>query len=331
MIHHVLFGLIGVLVGMPAVVQADTPAPPRGPDVRLSRFIQDMNSADWRTREEATVELALDRDVTETLITQRLGRAGLTHEQRLRLLRAIETRLLQLPRGALGIRMKIDIVDFQDQDGNRIRGVEILELLPGMPAEAHLRVGDVIMSIEGELIDQSSEVSELIKRHWPGEPIELEIARDLPADAAGLPRRSQRLQVKVNLGSTEQLDSRQTGGRGWNEQRQVLEQKVRRYYDRYAPRARPLLPPEEGVELPKVSDLSIGYDPSMVLQQIIMDRTQLENGAPGSLSRVEFRAKWEGFARDITLLIETSEFDDESRQIFERLRSRVLELADLED
>ena len=227
----------------------DSPAPPSAPEPtaspeqRLAQFIRDMDSPDWRTRDAATIGLARDRKIVVERVTRRLDRHGLSLEQRLRLLRALETRLLLLPRGALGIRMRSEIVEFRNQNGEQIRGVEITELLPGMPAEEHLRVGDIIMSIGGERLDVASEVSSLIKQHWPGEVIELEIARDQPADHAGLPRRSTRLHLSMKLGSTAELDNHERGPGIQADRKHQLERTVRHYFSQYGPAPRPLSPP----------------------------------------------------------------------------------------
>ena len=160
------------------------------PVAQLGQYLKRLDSDDWRTRESTTFQLARDQRISEDVIERSLSGTTLSQEQRLRLLRALETRLLLLPRGAIGVSMKRSITTFTDKDGNDISGVEIVELLPGMPAEEQLRVGDVLMSIEGQAFDHSDHVSSLIKQYWPGDEVELQVARDEPADAAGTPRRS---------------------------------------------------------------------------------------------------------------------------------------------
>jgi hypothetical protein len=339
----VLIQSVAILLGAPLQEAADLQPPPAkpvaeavaqstsqnpDPSVRLARYVRAMDDGLWRVREQATFDLARDRDVTEQRIVNRLRQPELSHEQRLRLLRSIETRLLQLPRGALGIRMKRDIVTFQNKAGEDVRGVEIQELLPGMPAEEHLKVGDIIVSIQGERIIESKDVSRLIKQHWPEEEISLEIARDEPADAAAA-RRSRILTVQVKLGSTDQLETTRTMRGGWNEQQQ-LEARVRKYYAQYGPIGRPLNQPAETSSPPVVSTLSMGYDPGIVLQQLMQDRAMIEEGNPNALTRAAFTKKWRRFATDIKLLIDTNAFDIESKRIFERLRARVLEMIELE-
>ena len=320
-------GLCGLCAAAPeqAVLEEDTP----GPRQRLVDHITSMSSSDWRIRESGTMDLARDRQITEEMMVTRLSRSGLTQEQRLRVLRAIEIRLLRLPRGALGIRMRTELARFKDQDGVPVSGIEIIELLPGMPAEEQLRVGDIIVSIAGEPIDEPTDVSALIKQHWPGEFLELVVARDEPADEAGAPRKSSRLQFKVKLASTSQLQNQQAGGRGWNDEQKMLEQHVRRYYQRFAPTARLLVPPDVSPEIPQLSDLSAGYDSTVILQQLVTDLERMRAGFPGALTQVELKAKWTAYVEEIGHLAELDQLDQESRRMLERLRAQVIELAGL--
>ncbi|MBG80936.1 MAG: hypothetical protein CMJ39_09540 [Phycisphaerae bacterium] len=308
-----------------AVVQDDRPEPRQ----RLAEYITNMGSSEWLVRESGTMDLARDRQVTEQMLVTRLTRSGLSQEQRLRILRAIEIRLLRLPRGALGIRMRTELARFRDQEGLPVTGIEIIELLPGMPAEEQLRVGDIIVSIAGEPIDEPTDVSALIKQHWPGEFLELVVARDEPADEAGAPRKSSRLEFKIKLASTSQLENQQQGRRGWNDEQKVLEQQVRNYYQRFAPTARLLLPPDMSPEIPQLSDLSAGYDPTVILQQLVNDLERMRSGLPGALTQVELKAKWSAYAEEIDQLIKLDQLDHESKLMLERLKSQVMELAGL--
>jgi len=283
-----------------------------------------MDSPDWRTRDAATIGLARDRKIVVERVTRRLDRHGLSLEQRLRLLRALETRLLLLPRGALGIRMRSEIVEFRNQNGEQIRGVEITELLPGMPAEEHLRVGDIIMSIGGERLDVASEVSSLIKQHWPGEVIELEIARDQPADHAGLPRRSTRLHLSMKLGSTAELDNHERGPGIQADRKHQLERTVRHYFSQYGPAPRPLSPPGDPVGVAPGSGSVLAFDVMIVRQELLSDRDAMLDPAIPGLTRGQFRSKWKARVQELTLLLDTNDFDDRSRRLYQRLREEII-------
>ena len=298
--------------------------------LQLNQYLEWLDSADWRTREAATIRLARDQAISEQLIDQRLAGTALTQEQKLRLLRALETRLLLLPRGAIGISMKRSITNFTDKSGNNIRGVEIVELLPGMPAEEHLRVGDVLMSIEGQAFDQSDQVSSLIKQFWPGDEVELEVARDEPADAAGTPRRSRVLKIRIKLGSTDQLSNRSRTSPVPTGDRAVAENRIRSMYQRYGPGNRKMQSPLNMPGQEKIGDLPIGIDPKLILQQVRDDQSAMNKQVAGSLTQEEFDAKWASYVGSLTDLLDSGLLDGESRILIEQLRARILELVDLE-
>ena len=325
-----------ILGGLSTSMLGDTPAPLKpdaivDPASRLNQYIEAMNSDEWHVRKTATTQLARDQRISEQLIEQRLAHRSLDQEQRLRLLRALETRLLLLPRGAIGISMKRHITNFTDKDGNEVRGVEIVELLPGMPAEEHLRVGDVLVSIEGQPFEQSDQVSTLIKQYWPGDEVELEIARDEPADAAGSPRRSRILKIKIKLGSTDQLATRSRTNPIPSGDRAYAEQRIRSLYQQYSPLVRKLQPPLNLPGEENVGSIPMGIDPELILQQIRDDRFAMEQNVPGSLTPEAFHTKWETYVRSLSDLLESNFLSPESREVIEQLRSRVLELIDIED
>ncbi|MEE2906820.1 MAG: PDZ domain-containing protein [Planctomycetota bacterium] len=297
---------------------------------RLSQYLEKMDADDWRTREEATIALARDQSVHDQYIEQRLSRGGLNQEQRMRLLRAMETRLLLLPRGAIGISMKQHITDFKNQEGRQVRGVEVVELLPGMPAEEQLRVGDVLLSIEDQPFDNPTQVSSLIKQYWPGEVVELEVARDEPADAAGSPPRSRRLRIQIKLGSTDQLAKKDRRNPMASNERNHAEARVRSAYQHYSPESRLMLRPEIVSETMPVSDIPMGLDPDLILQQVLDDRSAMNQGLDGSLTPMEFQAKWRSYTDSLSTILNSTFLNAESREVIERLRARVLEIADLE-
>ncbi|MDG2094321.1 MAG: hypothetical protein P8J89_03525, partial [Phycisphaerales bacterium] len=111
MLFMAMAGLSSVLADSLPPTPADLPGDPRH---RLSVYMERLDSERWLDRETATIDLARDRVVEERVIVERLAQSLMTQEQRLRLLRAIETRLLLLPKGAVGISMKKHISDFVD-------------------------------------------------------------------------------------------------------------------------------------------------------------------------------------------------------------------------
>jgi PDZ domain-containing protein len=57
-------------------------------------------------------------------------------------------------------------------------GVRIVATLPATPAGAALRPGDVVLGIDGQQTGTATELIEAIRRHRPGETVELRVRRD---------------------------------------------------------------------------------------------------------------------------------------------------------
>ncbi len=334
-IRFILLTLSAMMLGASVLGDSLPPARqqlPVDPRLRLSSYMDRLGSDQWLDRERATLDLARDRLVEERFIIERLVKSPMSQEQRLRLLRSIETRLLVLPKGALGISMKKHISDFIDQDGNPVSGVEVVDLIPGMPAEDVLRVGDVMISIEGEPFEVPSQVSSLIKQYWPGDEVELEVARDevVAEDQDDQIRRSRRIRIRIQLGSTEQLDQQNRNSRFSNNDRYRDEKRVYDYYQQYGPRPRLLNPPENEGQPMQVSTVPMGLDVNLILKQLVADRTAVLEKTPGAMSATEFTEKWTRYSQDLSIILQQNSFSDQDRMTLENLSIRMIEMVSLE-
>ena len=133
----------------------------------------------------------------------------LLEEQRLRLLSAIEWRILNRPRGAVGIRMMPRTL------GMRPAGIEVQEVIAGLPAERVLRVGDVLVRLDDKVVFENQELILHVQQMRPGEKISVDLLRPvvLPPNAE-VPDRFvegdqgqwfEPIEVELTLGSFEQL------------------------------------------------------------------------------------------------------------------------------
>ena len=327
MLFMAMAGLSSVLADSLPPTPADLPGDPRH---RLSIYMERLDSERWLDRETATIDLARDRVVEERVIVERLAQSLMTQEQRLRLLRAIETRLLLLPKGAVGISMKKHISDFVDHNGEPVRGVEVVDLIPGMPAEDVLRIGDVMVSIEDEPLEIPSQVSSLIKQYWPGDEVELEIARDEMANGEEGERRSRRIRIRIKLGSTDQLVQQNRNSRFANSDRHLDEKRVYEYYQLHGPKPRLLNPPGNDAQPMQVSSMPMGFDIDLILQQLVADREAVLEKRPDAMSTVEFTEKWTRYSQDISIILQQNSFSDQDRLTLENLVARIIESVSLE-
>lgn len=163
-----------------------------------------LDSAAFNERSAASSVL-IDASVPPEQLFAVLDRETLSTEQRERLLAAAREKVLSLPRGALGIRM-------QPSGDPQRPGVEIIMLLPGMPASAVLKVGDRIEEIDGKSIANSNDLVDLIQSRLHGDRVRLRIARP-ERDERGRPRLDgqgafveQRLNVDIQLTTAADLD-----------------------------------------------------------------------------------------------------------------------------
>jgi Lon-like protease len=57
-------------------------------------------------------------------------------------------------------------------------GAEVVRILPDAPAEGKLKVGDVIVGLEGKKVSAPEELIRLMRDHRPGTPVRLDVRRD---------------------------------------------------------------------------------------------------------------------------------------------------------
>lgn len=171
-------------------------------DEQFAQTLANLDADDFAARQRATFDL-IDARISQMQFYAALARGGLSAEQRHRLLKIIEERLLYQPRGALGIQMT--------ETGNA-GIVQVTNLVPGLPAERLLQINDVITEIDG-VTPGSGEMVQHIQAHRPGDVITLTVERvarngdgngNAGDDDDG--REVQTLTIDVELGSTELLD-----------------------------------------------------------------------------------------------------------------------------
>ncbi len=177
-------------------------------NVRISAkvlsLVADLDSHEFAQRQAASARLS-DPTVTTEEVFAILVRGNLSDEQRERLLTVAREKVLALPRGALGIRMQVS--------GNPEKpGVEVLMLLPDMPAASVLKIGDRIESIDGKPVKTSNDLVDIIQSKVPGDSVKLSVARQ-QRDEREKPKLDgkggfveEHVEVQVDLTSATNLD-----------------------------------------------------------------------------------------------------------------------------
>ncbi len=165
-------------------------------------LIDKLGASSFAERRAATEALLGDKVKLEDLFAA-LARPDLGAEQRHRLLAITTDRIVNAPRGALGIRM--DMV--RPGEG----GVRVTGLVPGMPAEKHLEVDDLVVAIDGKALRDRDDLVAVVQGLAPGTEVRVEALRadrdnrgKPKLDAEGKPL-TKRIDVRFPLGSTRDL------------------------------------------------------------------------------------------------------------------------------
>lgn len=203
-----------------------------------------LGSESWSER-EAAVDALAGPETGRLELYRLLTEGGLDAERRFRLIRALRRKLIGTPRGALGIRMSLTRVR-----GITEEGVRVNELLPRMPAEEVLVVGDRILEIDGEPVADQDQLVMRVQSLAPGTTVRLTVIRERRDADGNLDRdeqgqtRTMRIEVPLALGSAEALiDENGEVQRGGAFLRQI-EEELRFAEVAYAPRPVVLRVPE---------------------------------------------------------------------------------------
>ena len=182
------------------------------PDPRVESLVADLGSADFAKRDAATQALR-DPSVPDDQVWLQLSRAPgrLGHEAHARLLEVGRSRIIDAPRGALGIQMAGRMGDGE--------GVTVTGLIPNMPARKVLRAGDRIVEIDGKPTLVSDQLSAIVQLHRPGDRVSVVVMRGerdelgrVKGGPDGKPIET-RIVLEMEVGSRADLDRFGGGGR----------------------------------------------------------------------------------------------------------------------
>lgn len=186
-------------------------------DPQVRKAVQDLDDPSFSMREQAT-DVLLDDSTDKLQLYAMLAGKDLTCEQRYRLLTVLQEKLVNVPRGALGV--STDLVEMHQMQRNpfgAVEGVRIAELLPGLPAERVLQVGDRITHIDGKALVQMGDLQFMVQSKRPGERVQLSVKRakvdgqgHVLVDGDGR-EVMEELEIGIELGSAEALKA--IGGR----------------------------------------------------------------------------------------------------------------------
>lgn len=225
--------MLAVLVGLSCsrFVMADDDESVKS---ELATVIEQLENPSFEKREEATRHLGELIDYDFNVLYMFLKDYDLSAEQRNRVLKVINDKLINRPRGALGISMSNSM-------NPRSNAVEITALVSGMPAEKVLRVGDRIRRIDNTIIRQGEDLRWVVQTRMPGDKILITLDRP-KSDKNGLRLFNELnqvvydfVQVELELGSVAVLSRTSSGNINSNLVRKERERQVQDAAERFAP------------------------------------------------------------------------------------------------
>lgn len=196
-------GLVPVPPERMPTLPSDAALRGRGVPDAIRTAIAALDAPSWDDRERATRMLLEARLELEDLYAS-LADPSIGAERRERLVGITLERIVNSPRGALGVRM-----DLGREDGV---GVRITATIPGMPAERHLEPDDLVVAIDGRAVNDREDLVRSVQAMAPGDEVRVEALRPtrddrgkIVVDGQGLPV-TRRVEVTFPLGSTRDLE-----------------------------------------------------------------------------------------------------------------------------
>jgi hypothetical protein len=177
----------------------------------LLRLVRALDAESFADRASARAAIVARRAMPDELMAL-LIRKDLSIEARHALVGILRDRIVNAPRGALGVRME----QFVERQG----GVRVIGLVAGMPAEKKLVVGDVLRSVNGTPLVTSLDLTRVVQSLPPGLEVKVGVRR-VKRDAAGKAlvgadglELTEELDLALRLGSTDELAEKgdQQGG-----------------------------------------------------------------------------------------------------------------------
>ena len=146
-------------------------------DPAIRALVHELGSRDFARRMQAmhllrTTPEDEKRPPRAAMLAALLHTASPDLEQRARLLRVLRELMIEAPRGALGIRMNLNTL----QDAEH-RGIEIIDLIDGMPAADVLVARDRITHIEETPLTSAEDLIVLVQSRRPGDTVRLKLLR----------------------------------------------------------------------------------------------------------------------------------------------------------
>jgi PDZ domain len=300
-------------------------------DPRLQACAKQLDDPAFETREAATRQLK-DDSVDLRQLYALLADGQLSCEQRYRLLAIVRDRLVNAPRGAVGIRME----GMFGAPGE----IRVAELIPGLPAEKVLEIGDRITQVDGRDLIASTDLFNYVQAKNPGEKVMLTVKRTrvddhgkTVLDDRNLPV-SDTLQIEIALGSADLLRPVPNMPMQPNPVEEARREQARQTADNFGPRARTVkIEGEDSLSfnspnaVHSVAD-NAKLDPAVeqywAIRQIQSERELIRQGALRETD--ELRMRWQQQLQNLILMTQRQDRPLSERDFLQRVIERFVQL-----
>ncbi|MCP3904008.1 MAG: PDZ domain-containing protein [Planctomycetes bacterium] len=298
-------------------------------DPELRRLVDQLDDPSFDRREEATLQL-LSEPLDVRDLCSLLEEPELSAERRYRLLDVLRWQLRSRPRGALGIQMM-----WRQNTPNEPGAVEIVRLLPGLPAEQVLLPGDKITHVDGHELFYQDDLIVIVQSKKPGEAVRLNLLRQRRDTEGNLVTVDGRVAydpvaTELGLGSAEKLRDPETGiitPAGAVDEERVKEALIASW--RYAPQAHAVevITGRDADLLARQTregtvDAEVESHPE--IQALRMERSLIDRGQ--LRLNIERRRRWQLRLEDVLRRAEDPTATVEERRLLERVGERMEEL-----
>ena len=227
--------------------------------------------------------------------------------------------LIDQPRGAIGIEMRPSVI--ADGEGY----VEITRLVPGMPAERVLQIGDRITHVDGHAMDDRAALGVIVQLKSPGDRVRIRLLRRQQDQAgriifndSGQPVYAP-MQTELELGSYKTLEDSSRMGRLTTviaEQRRMEIESARLMYG-----ARP--------QPVQIENAVSAEDMHPAIRTLLNDQRQIRRGwlTPEDVE-VEWKSGFERLKTQIDQIDSRGRMSAQDRAYFRRVLDRYLAIME---
>lgn len=318
--------LVLMLAASSGLAQTDdeTASAPDGDQLRT--VVRQLEHPSWAQREAATRKLSEIVDENVNALYVFLEDSRMSPEQRYRLLQVYGDKLINRPRGALGISM-------DPRPGRIGEGVTIIALVPGMPAEKVLSVGDRIRRIAGAPIHSMDDLRWAVQTKRPGDLVLLTIDRP-KVDENGLRVFDannelvyETMQVEFELGSLDELNEINGGRVDTTTILQQRQQQVAEAIEMFGPPVREIVVRNKEAMIQAMVDgpgQGTDVDDHPIIRAMLQDVERIVRGnrpiTPTDIDR------WNAFQRQLSLEYRQAGLSREEKAYLFKVIKRFLDL-----